>query len=180
MQVCRQSAEGLGLSDTAIFMLNNIVEMQSTVGPFDFAASWSQRLTAEIQQWEDTLVKEDAADLLARVGITPKLTAIQSLDGSVRSSRLLSVSWVEPKLGVSMRLGWCAPPYAQVPMSKVAGLDSVSLTPCLRSFYATLFSLSMPTFDRLTSPRLRVRARRSAAQIVANAYVVRAVCGRVT
>jgi hypothetical protein len=28
LQMCRQSAEGLGLSDTAIFMLNNIVEMQ--------------------------------------------------------------------------------------------------------------------------------------------------------
>ena len=28
MQACRQSSEGLGLSDTAVFMLNNTVEMQ--------------------------------------------------------------------------------------------------------------------------------------------------------
>ena len=60
------------------------VLVQATVAPFDFAASWSQRLTAEIQQWEETLVKEDAADLLSRVGITPKLAAVQSHDGSVR------------------------------------------------------------------------------------------------
>ncbi len=28
LRACRQSADGLGLSDTAVFMLNNIVEMQ--------------------------------------------------------------------------------------------------------------------------------------------------------
>jgi hypothetical protein len=60
-----------------------------------------------------------------------------------------------------------------VPLSRVEGMDAASLAPVLRSLYATLFSLSMPAFDKLTSPRLRVRARRRASQIVADAYVVR-------
>ena len=37
VQACRQSSEGLGLSDTAVFMLNNIVEMQVCHRPFDRA-----------------------------------------------------------------------------------------------------------------------------------------------
>lgn len=28
IQACRQSSEGLGVADTAVFMLNNVVEMQ--------------------------------------------------------------------------------------------------------------------------------------------------------
>jgi hypothetical protein len=61
----------------------------------------------------------------------------------------------------------------QVPLSTIPGLEMDALIPCLRSFYASLFSLSMPSFDRLTYPRLRVRARRGTAQLIANAYKVR-------
>lgn len=52
--------------------------------PYDFTTGWSQRLASEMQQWEEVLVREDAHDMLARVGITSKLRAIQSHDGSVR------------------------------------------------------------------------------------------------
>jgi hypothetical protein len=34
----------------------------------------------------------------------------------------------------------------------------------------------MPTFERLTSPRVRVRGRRGTSQLIASAYVVSAVC----
>jgi Conserved oligomeric complex COG6 len=83
LQACRQSSEGLGLSDTAVFMLNNIVEMQAALTPYDFTAPWVHRLTNEMQQWEDTLVREEAQDILSRVGVSAKLRAIQSHGGDV-------------------------------------------------------------------------------------------------
>lgn len=56
--------------------------------PFDFTTAWVHRLTNEMQQWEDTLVREEAQDLLGRVGISAKLRAIQSHDGSVRGLQM--------------------------------------------------------------------------------------------
>lgn len=60
----------------------------------------------------------------------------------------------------------------QVPLSTITGLDAATFSVCLKAFYAALFSLSMPSFERLTSPRIRVRARRGMSQLIANAYVV--------
>ena len=140
LHVARQSAEGLGLSDTSVFMLNNITAMQAVLTPHDFTASWVQRLAAEMQQWEDTLVREEANDMLSRTGLLPKLRAVESHgddDG---------------------------------PLSAVPGLAATDLRPPLKALYATLFSLAMPSFDRLASPRLRVRARRGTALLVAAAY----------
>jgi hypothetical protein len=57
-------------------------------------------------------------------------------------------------------------------LSAIPGLDGPSMAVCLKAFYATLFTLSMPTFERLTSPRVRVRGRRGTSQVIASAYVV--------
>jgi hypothetical protein len=54
------------------------------VSPFDFTGTWPQRLASEVQQWEETLVREDAQELLARVGLTPKLAVVKAHNGSVR------------------------------------------------------------------------------------------------
>ncbi len=54
---------------------------QATVAPYDFAAAWAQRLAGETQQWEEALVREDARDLLARVGITSRLALVQAHTG---------------------------------------------------------------------------------------------------
>ena len=63
-------------------------------------------------------------------------------------------------------------PLRQSPLSSIPGLDAASLALSLKSFYAALFALAMPTFERLTAPRVRVRARRGTAQLIASAYVV--------
>lgn len=110
--------------------------------PYDFTSAWVHRLANEMQQWEETLIREEAQDLLTRVGISAKLRAVQSHDGSV-------------------------------PLSSIPGLDAPALGASLKSFYAALFSLSLPAFDRLTSPRIRVRARRGTSQLIAAGYTVR-------
>ena len=59
---------------------------EAVVSPYEFTGSWPQRLSSEVQQWEETLVREDAEDLLARVGLTPKLAAIKAHNGAVRAA----------------------------------------------------------------------------------------------
>ena len=115
--------------------------VQAALTPFDFTSGWVHRLANEMQQWEDTLIREEAQDLLTRVGMSAKLRAVQSHDGAT-------------------------------PLSQIPGLDAAALGQSLKSFYAALFSLALPAFDRLTSPRIRVRARRGTSQLIANAYVV--------
>ena len=50
------------------------------------------------------------------------------------------------------------------------GLGAEELGRALREMYSSLFSLAMPQFDRLQSPRLRMQARRSMALALSQAH----------
>jgi len=59
---------------------------------------------------------------------------------------------------------------SETPAPEREGCKPDQVATALRSFYAALFSLEMPAFDRLLSSRLRVQARNSIAQGLAAAY----------
>lgn len=50
-------------------------------------------------------------------------------------------------------------PVRQTPLPEREGCRPEQVAAALRSFYAALFSLEMPAFDRLLSSRLRVQVR---------------------
>jgi len=139
MQTCRQSASGLDRADAAVYIINNLVAIQGSLTRYDFTVSWVQRLTAEIGDWTDLLVREQADSILRRSGMADKVELIARADPSQ--------------------------PLAQQP-----GMDMQSLKEVLESFYKSMFSLVMPEFDRLTSPRLRASARNATAGAIAVAY----------
>ncbi|GBG31894.1 Conserved oligomeric Golgi complex subunit 6 [Hondaea fermentalgiana] len=139
MQACRQSASGLDRADAAVYIINNLVAMQSSLTRYDFTVSWVQRLTAEIGDWTDLLVREQADAILRRSGMADKMELIARADPSQ--------------------------PLAQQP-----GMTLDALREVLDSFYKSMFSLVMPEFDRLSSPRLRASARNATAGAIAATY----------
>jgi len=139
LQMCRQSASGLESSDAAVYIVNNLSTIQSSLTRYDFTVSWVQKLTAEIGVWIDLLVREQTASILGRTGLQEKLDVIKKADDAE-------------------------------PLASLPGMDAKSLQEIMSSFYESMYSLVMPEFDRLASPRLRASARNSSAQAVASAY----------
>jgi len=139
LAMCRQSASGLDRSDAAVYIVNNMVAIQSSLTRYDFTVSWVQRLTTEIGDWVDVLVKEQSDNILRHSAMAEKIECIERADPST-------------------------------PLVSQPGMDIESLRSALDSFYKSLFSLVMPEFDRLTSPRLRASARNATAQTIANSY----------
>ena len=74
------------------------------------------------------------------------------------------------RCGLAGKMELAARAEPSLPLNKQAGMDPESLRSALDGFYKSLFSLVMPEFDRLASPRLRVSARNSTAQTIALAY----------
>ena len=56
------------------------------------------------------------------------------------------------------------------PPAECAGLEPATLAAAMRSFYSSLFSLSLPEFDRLRNPRLAAQARQQIAVELADAH----------
>ena len=56
------------------------------------------------------------------------------------------------------------------PPAECAGLEPTTLAAAMRSFYSSLFSLSLPEFDRLRNPRLAAQARQQIAVELADAH----------
>lgn len=139
LQGCRASASGLDRSDHAVYLLNNLLAIQSSLTRYDFTSEWVQRLAEEIGDWSDILVKDQADKILRSSGLTDKIEIVHRTGGQ----RLV----------------------------EQAGMDMDSLKQALDSFYKSLFSLAIPEFDRLQSPRLRASARTQTAQTVASTYL---------
>jgi hypothetical protein len=144
LEVCRAGAEGLRVSDTAVYMLNNAAALQGALAPFPFTAGWVQRLASEIAAWEEALVQQVANDLLAGCGLLAKLTAMRGHDAGAAGG---------------------------LPMAALPTLAVDDLRPVVAGFYAELTSPSLISlFDRVGNPRVRSRVRRDTAAVLAAAY----------
>ena len=139
LELCRKSASGLDRSDASIYIINNILAIQSSLTRYRNTSFWVQKLTSEISDWTDYLVSQQAQSILGNSGISEKLELIERAD---------------PSTTLVMN----------------PGLDAQSIKAVIDRFLKSLFSLSMPEFDSLSSPRLRTSARNATASAIANAY----------
>ena len=144
VDTCRAGAEGLRISDTAVYMLNNLSQLQAALAPYPFTASWVQRLASEIAEWEEALVQQSANDLLAGCGLLAKLTSMRSHDPATSGG---------------------------LPLASMPTLGPDNLRQVASAFYAELTAPTLISlFDRVGNPRVRSRVRRDTAAVLAAAY----------
>jgi hypothetical protein len=172
---CRTSAEGLRVSDTAVYMINNLGALQAVLlqfaeagagsagrpghgrgsshtatagadgGTAGASAGWAQRLAAEVGVWEEDLVSSAANDLLASSGMLPLLNAL-------RAHR--EAGGQQPQQ-----------------LSAARGLSAPEVAAALQSFDALILSADTGAlFSRVASPATRARLRRSIMSVLAAGY----------
>ena len=78
IKLCKASASGLDRVDAGVYIINNIYAIQEVLTPYDFTASYVQRLTMEIGDWIDHLVAEQTKLILTRCDLVEKLSVIQN------------------------------------------------------------------------------------------------------
>ena len=78
LKLCKASASGLDRIDAGVYIINNIYGIQDVLTPYDFTASYVQRLTMEIGDWLDHLVAEQAKLILTRCELVDKLAVIEN------------------------------------------------------------------------------------------------------
>ena len=147
IDACRGSAEGLRVSDTAVFMLNNLSALGGVLSSHAFTASWVQRLAGESSAWEEALVQQAANDILSACGLLEKLSVMRAAAAAAHGGT--------PGL----------------PMAAISGLQPHELRPVVNAYYAELAAPSLVSlYDRVSNPRVRSRVRRDTAAVLASAY----------
>ena len=143
---CRASADGLRVTDTAVYMLNNLAALSSTLALYGGApaGAWVARLRAEMASWEEGLVQAAANDLLTACGLMAKLTALRAAAG-----------------GSGGGGGLAGQP----------GLAAADWRPVLAAFYALLSSSAvLQLHDRIVAPDVRTRVRHDTMAVLSAAY----------
>jgi hypothetical protein len=149
LAACRASGEGWGLneSDMATLMVNAAAAMKSAVGGYAAAAGWAQSLEVEMDTWLGMLVQTEASRVLDASGLSCLLDSFQ-LHASSSG-------------GDSGGSG---------PAAHEPGLDAARVESVVKRFYASLFALVMPSFDKLQPLDARDQARRKIALAVADGH----------
>lgn len=144
LAACRASAEGLRLTDTATYMLNNLAALHAVLASSSPAAApWVHRLASEMNSWEESLVQAAANDMLAACGMLAKLAAVKAASDASSSGVLASTPGVTPD----------------------------ELRPVINAFLASLASPAYVTlYDRVQNARVRSRVRRDTGAVLAAAY----------
>eukprot|EP01112_Ceratiomyxa_fruticulosa_P012391 TRINITY_DN3427_c0_g2_i1.p1 TRINITY_DN3427_c0_g2~~TRINITY_DN3427_c0_g2_i1.p1 ORF type:complete len:740 (-),score=94.15 TRINITY_DN3427_c0_g2_i1:40-2259(-) len=146
LQMCSLSATltPLDLSSMAVYMINCISSIQTSLSNYDFTAPRIEMLAAQVDAHMDTLVEEQTSVLLNTCGLGPKLTIIQYRDSM---NPLSQVSGMDRQAIL-----------ATVQQFESSLVDLGSLV------------LPLPQVDMLSSPRLRSQARRSVLHLISVAY----------
>ena len=118
MQSCRLSAEGLDQADTATLMINNASSIKLAIDQFPAAAA----------TWAEQL----DAEVNTWLGVLVKHEAGQVL-AECGLSGLLETASVQVRHGAA---------------SEQLGLEPPTVEGVMKAFYASLFALVMPSFDR--------------------------------
>uniref|UniRef100_A0A8D0BHB0 Conserved oligomeric Golgi complex subunit 6 n=1 Tax=Salvator merianae TaxID=96440 RepID=A0A8D0BHB0_SALMN len=77
LQMCTVSASNLGSADMATFMVNSLHMMKTTLALFEFTDKRLEMLQYQIEAHLDTLINEQAAYVLTRVGLSSIYNIVQ-------------------------------------------------------------------------------------------------------
>lgn len=83
-----ESASHLPTVDMAVYILNCLYQMQSTLGMFEYVDSRMERLQAQCDAQIDTLTSEQASSLVANLNLGPIYTLLQSSSKDVDPNHL--------------------------------------------------------------------------------------------
>lgn len=143
MQMCSVSASRLTTVDMAVYMLNSIYLVYSTLSLYEFTDVRLEMLQAQIDAHIDTLVSEQASHILNR-------TDLVHVYGQVQIHK--------PKLG---------------PLSNMTGLDSISLKSAISKFDSYLSSpdsFVMSQLSLILSPKIRDNITKQSVELICAAY----------
>lgn len=90
-----ESASHLPTVDMAVYILNCLYQMQSTLGMFEYVDSRMERLQAQCDAQIDTLTSEQASSLVANLNLGPIYTLLQSSTRDIDPNHLkmFMVNW---------------------------------------------------------------------------------------
>lgn len=83
-----ESASHLPTVDMAVYILNCLYHMQSTLGMFEYVDSRMERLQAQCDAQIDTLTSEQASSLVANLNLGPIYTLLQSTSKDIDPNHL--------------------------------------------------------------------------------------------
>lgn len=83
-----ESASHLPTVDMAVYILNCLYQMQSTLGMFEYVDSRMERLQAQCDAQIDTLTSEQASSLVANLNLGPIYTLLQSTSKDIDPNHL--------------------------------------------------------------------------------------------
>lgn len=89
-----ESASHLPTVDMAVYLLNCLYQMQSTLGMFEYVDDRMERLQGQADAQIDTLTSEQASSLVTNLNLGPIYTLLQSPSGNfdVNNLKLFTVS----------------------------------------------------------------------------------------
>ncbi|ESO91200.1 hypothetical protein LOTGIDRAFT_209569 [Lottia gigantea] len=143
IQMCSVSASRLNSIDMAAYMINGIYLIQSTLALYEFTDTRLEMLQAQIDAHVDTLISEQAAFVLNRVGLS-------SIYGTVQTHQT-----------------------SQGPLSSLQGLDGITVKSAMNkfdSYLASPDSLVLPQCSLILSALVRDNMKRRAIDLICQAY----------
>ncbi|XP_062578733.1 LOW QUALITY PROTEIN: conserved oligomeric Golgi complex subunit 6-like [Saccostrea cucullata] len=143
VQMCSVSASRLNTIDMACYMVNCIYVMQTTLSLYEFTDTRLEMLQAQVDAQLDTLVNEQAAIVLNRVGLAEAYRTVQAY---------------QPKQG---------------PLSLLQGMDSGTLKAAMMqfdSFLANPDALALPQCSLILSARIRESIKKRSMELINESY----------
>lgn len=143
VQMCSVSASRLNAIDMACYMINCIYIMQTTLSLYEFTDTRLEMLQAQVEAQLDTLVNEQAAMVLNRVGLAEAYKMVQAY---------------QPKQG---------------PLSSLQGMDAGTLKSAMMqfdSFLANPDALVLPQCSLILSARIRESIKKRSMELINESY----------
>lgn len=142
LRMCLLVVKDLDAINTAIFMINNLDSIQLALKPYNCTTSWVQKVVSEIDSWVDVVVEEQSNMVLQKCEMKSTVEKIKNYQRT--NSKDNGVKRVEN--------------------------DCVVTEKAMKSFYSALFTLTLPSTERLTNARIKVQARNGVARKLCNVH----------
>ncbi|XP_052324817.1 conserved oligomeric Golgi complex subunit 6 [Oncorhynchus keta] len=143
LQLCTVSASNLGTADMAVYMVNSLYVMKTTLALFEFTDKRLEMLEFQIEAHLDTLINEQASFVLTRAGLSYIYSCVQQHS---------------PEQG---------------PLSNLPSMDSSSLKASMTQFDRYLSSpdtMVMSQLNFLLSAAIKDQIFNQSAELVCRAY----------
>eukprot|EP01083_Nonionella_stella_P067526 178670_1 len=169
----KSAADGLDVSDSAVYLINMLVEIQSVLKKYDFTQSRFETVTHKIEGHMGTLITAQSQLILRKCGVSNTLTLMTQRKEKL-ARRVSQDSARSAGTGlVSDQDTTDEDEVSETAMSSWPGLDEDSMTHVMSSFCANLFSsgsTAMPQIERLSRPSLRQAATEGVSRRVYESY----------